>query len=226
MESAEGDYAGTTEVAGKVEDNSLGRLLALSDGVFAIAMTLLALDLRVPDLGDGVTEAALEHALAEATPSYVTFLLSFYVVAGYWTAHHRLMRSVTSTHPRLVWHTLRLLLVVAALPFPSSLLAEYASRPISLAVYGGVNAVAAGLIVWIHHDVAALGLGSPPTDLDDERRARFEQWGNLVVFLICIPSGFVFGAYGLWALALLFVSGRLPALWLLWRRSRRRGTPT
>ena len=57
MAIAEGDYTGST--GGKVEDNSLGRLLTLSDGVFAIATTLLALDLRVPELPDPATNTAL-----------------------------------------------------------------------------------------------------------------------------------------------------------------------
>jgi uncharacterized membrane protein len=56
------------------EDNSLGRLLALSAGIFAIAMILLALDLRVPDLDDP-TDAALRHALAHNSANYLSFLL-------------------------------------------------------------------------------------------------------------------------------------------------------
>jgi uncharacterized membrane protein len=224
VEIAEGD-----EPPGdKPEDNSLGRLLALSDGVFAIAMTLLALDLRVPDLGENVTEQALERALVDVLPNIVTFLVSFYVVAGYWMAHHRVMRSVTTTHPGMVWHTLRLLLVVAALPFPSSLLAEYTHLPISIAVYGATNALATALVLWLRHDVRAYGVATPSADRDEDRRYSAEQWGNLVVFLLCVPAGFVFGGRsGLWALGLLVVSGRLPQLWLLWRRRQSRsGSPT
>jgi uncharacterized membrane protein len=62
VDSAEGDET-VTAAGTAAEDNSLGRLLALSDGVFAIAMTLLALDLRVPDLGDPATDAQLRHAV-------------------------------------------------------------------------------------------------------------------------------------------------------------------
>ncbi|HEY3692918.1 MAG TPA: TMEM175 family protein [Pseudonocardiaceae bacterium] len=79
MATAEGDYTGSTR--GNVEDNSLGRLLTLSDGVFAIAMTLLAVDLRVPELPDPVTNTALLDELGRELPSILTFLLSFYVVA-------------------------------------------------------------------------------------------------------------------------------------------------
>ncbi|MDQ2727173.1 MAG: TMEM175 family protein [Actinomycetota bacterium] len=83
------------------EDNSLGRLLTLSDGVFAIAMTLLALDLKVPDLGSHVSDPQLLHALAHNTASYWSYLLTFYIIATYWGRHRRLMRSVVTTHPTL-----------------------------------------------------------------------------------------------------------------------------
>ena len=81
---AEGDEA--NEAA---SDNSLGRLLALSDGVFAIAMTLLALDLRLPDLSTDASDAQLRHALADDWRSYLAFLISFYVVANYWGVHRQ-----------------------------------------------------------------------------------------------------------------------------------------
>jgi hypothetical protein len=72
MAIAEGDYTGST--GGKVEDNSLGRLLTLSDDVFAIATTLLALDLRVPELPDPVTNTALLDELGRELPSVLTVL--------------------------------------------------------------------------------------------------------------------------------------------------------
>jgi uncharacterized membrane protein len=110
-------------VSGK--DNSLGRLLTLSDGVFAIAMTLLALDLRVPDLHDA-TNASLQHALRHQVPNYLSFLISFYVVASYWRRHRRLMRSVDSA---LIDQTVLLLLLVAAMPFPAPYSASTARKP-------------------------------------------------------------------------------------------------
>ena len=91
-------------------DNSLGRLLALSDGVFAIAMTLLALDLRLPDLGTDPSDAQLRHALGDDWHGYLAFVISFYVVANYWGVHRRAMRAVTTIDTRLISHTLPLLL--------------------------------------------------------------------------------------------------------------------
>ena len=90
----------------------------VSDGVFAIAMTLLALDLRLPDLGTDVSDAQLRHALGDDWHGYLAFVISFYVVANYWGVHRRAMRAVTTVDTRLISHTLPLLLLVAALPFP------------------------------------------------------------------------------------------------------------
>jgi hypothetical protein len=111
-------------------DNSLGRLLTLSDGIFAISMTLLALSLQVPNLGGNPSDASLRHALAANADSYWSFLLTFYVVANYWKRHRRLMRSVVTTHPALIRDTLALLLFVAAMPFPASLLRAGPQGPV------------------------------------------------------------------------------------------------
>jgi uncharacterized membrane protein len=224
VDSAEGDE--TVTAAGTVlEDNSLGRLLALSDGVFAIAMTLLALDLRVPDLGDPATDAQLRHALVLEAPSFLTFLVSFYVVASYWVFHRLLMRSVTATHPRLMVHTLPLLLLVAALPFPSSLLARYGSEPTALVVYGVVNVAASLLLLWLRHDIEAYGLSTGSADQGAWFRYGWALWGNVAVFALCIPAGYVLGGKAPFVLLLLLLSGdRSSALWLRWRRrSTRRG---
>src|SRR6201986_1256199 len=104
---AEGDEPDAT-----ASDNSLGRLLALSDGVFAIAMTLLALDLRLPELGAHASDAQLRHALTDDWRGYLAFLLSFHVVASYWSVHRRAMRRAETADPRLIGHTLSLLLLV------------------------------------------------------------------------------------------------------------------
>jgi uncharacterized membrane protein len=182
-------------------DNSLGRLLALSDGVFAIALTLLALDLHVPDLGRITSNAALQHALAQQKSNYLSFLISFYVVAAYWTRHRRLMRSVAVFDPGLVGRTLSLLLCVAALPFPAALLGQYGSEAISLVIYGTVNALAVITLLRLQYFVRDRHLRRPGLDLD--RNEVGELIGTLVVFLLCIPAGYVAPGNGAWVLLLL-----------------------
>jgi uncharacterized membrane protein len=186
------------------EDNSLGRLLALSDGVFAIAMTLLALDLRLPDLSGDPTDAALRHTLGDEVPTMLAFVLSFYVVAGYWLTHRRLMRRVTQVSRGLIWHTIWVLLLVAALPFPTAVLAEHGDLPSGLAFYGAYNVVAILALLLLRRDIRRLGM---PVDAAD----ALGLIGDLAVFALCVPAGYVLGGQGPFVLLLLVVSGRLSA---------------
>jgi uncharacterized membrane protein len=195
------------------EDNSLGRLLALSDGVFAIAMTLLALDLKPPTgLGDHVTSQQLIHALAQNTDSYWSFLLSFYVIAIYWGGHRRLMRSVVVFNPNLVRDTIFLLLIVAAMPFPTSLLGMYGGTPFALALYGAFNALATLALLLLTYDVRRADRVARTAETPADQLAVWEGWLNLVVFLLCIPAGYLFGSNGPYVLLLLVLTNRLPLL--------------
>jgi uncharacterized membrane protein len=205
---AEGD-----EPEEPASDNSLGRLLALSDGVFAIAMTLLALDLRLPDLGTDPSDARLRHALGDDWRGYLAFVISFYVVANYWGVHRRAMRAAKTIDTRSISHTLPLLLLVAALPFPASVLATHGDLPTALAFYSAFNVAANLALVRLLTDVQTRPLDAA----DIEQRERL--WANILVLLLCIPGAFVLQGDGPWLLLLLILSGRAPRI----RRARREG---
>jgi len=214
---------GASAISQKPEDNSLGRLLSLSDGVFAIAMTLLALDLTVPvlkapDHSGHVTNQQLIHALAQNTDSYWSFILSFYIIAIYWGAHRRLMRSVTVFNPNLVRDTIFLLLLVAAMPFPTSLLGRYGGTPFALALYGAISALATLALIRLTYDVRRSDPGSRQAETPADRLAWWTSWLNLGVFLLCIPAGYVLGSNGPFVLLLLVLTNRLPLLRSLARR--------
>jgi uncharacterized membrane protein len=203
---------GASAISQKPEDNSLGRLLALSDGVFAIAMTLLALDLKVPSLNGHVTSQELIHALAKQADSYWTFILSFYIIAIYWGAHRRLMRSVTVFTPNLVRDTVFLLLIVAAMPFPTSVLAQYGSTPFALALYGAVNALARLALIALTLDVRRSDPASRKAETPADDLAWWTGWLNLGVYLLCIPAGYVLGSNGPFVFLLLILTNQLPLL--------------
>jgi uncharacterized membrane protein len=192
-------------------DNSIGRLLALSDGVFAIAMTLLVLDLRLPDLGADPSDVQLRHAIGDDWRRYLAFVISFYVVANYWGVHRRAMRAVTTIDSRLISHTFPLLLLVAALPFPASVLATYGDLPTGLAFYCAFNVVANLALIRVLTDVQVRLRDAA----EIEQRERV--WANILVLLVCIPGAFVLQSNGPWLLLLLIVSGRVPRI----RRARR-----
>lgn len=209
------------EKAASEADNSLGRLLTLSDGIFAIAMTLLALDLKVPDLTGHVTDAALRHALSSNSDAYWSFLLTFFVIATYWRRHRVLMRSVVKSHPALIRDTLFLLALVAVMPFPASLLGRYGGESISLALYGAVNALANASLILIAFDVRRLGLSERATSASNDFAHRWTTWFNLAVFLLCIPASIAFGKSGLFTLVLLATPELVVRM--RWLARRRRG---
>jgi uncharacterized membrane protein len=98
--------------------NDSGRVEAFSDGVFAIAITLLVLDLPVPASG------SLMGALAEEWPSFVAYLAAFLTIAGIWVHHHTVFGRVARVEPVIVLYDLLLLLGVSLLPWPAALISE------------------------------------------------------------------------------------------------------
>jgi uncharacterized membrane protein len=115
-----------------------GRVEAFSDGVMAIAITLLVLDLKVPG---PVEDGHLLEALLERWPTYVAYLAAFLTIGIIWLNHRTLVDRIARFDARLHWLNLMLLLGVAILPFPTSLVAEYLQRggedaKIATALYG------------------------------------------------------------------------------------------
>src|SRR2546425_12148997 len=116
------------------------RLEAFSDGVFAVAITLLALDLTVAGpAGPG----SLTDQLHEKWPAFLAYLLSFFMIGIIWVNHHVLVRSITAVDRMLLFLNLALLLFVVLIPFATSTVADYLSTNtwdarVAMAVYGGV----------------------------------------------------------------------------------------
>ncbi len=108
------------------------RLEAFSDGVYAIVITLLILDIRIPE----VDPALLGTALVSLLPQLFTYILSFFVVGLYWYAHHQVSAQIKQINNGFILLNLIWLLFVSVLPFPTSLLGRYPLQPIPLAIYG------------------------------------------------------------------------------------------
>src|SRR5262245_54029584 len=126
-----------------------GRVLTLSDGVFAIIITLLVLEIHVPDLAQG---QSLVDAGREIRPSFVAFLISFVVVAIAWAGHRDLFALIRRTDRGIVWLNVLYLLPLSILPFGAAMLATYEGDPIALRLYGlvVVATVVTRLAVWVY----------------------------------------------------------------------------
>ena len=122
------------------EEKETGRIEAFSDGVFAIAITLLVLELKVPHLEDGGANGSLTRALLRQWPSYVALVTSFFTILVMWANHHRMFNAVRKVNARFLYSNGLLLLLVTVVPFPTAVLAEYFEKPgarVAAAVYGG-----------------------------------------------------------------------------------------
>jgi len=123
------------------------RLEAFSDGVFAIVITLLVLDIR-PDLPGGTGWAMFVHA----GPKILIYALSFILVGLYWVSHHNMLHFVEHTDRLFLWLNLLLLLVVAFIPYPAALLSSTHADTGSLCIYVATLSLAnlLGAAVWFH----------------------------------------------------------------------------
>ena len=114
--------------AAETIEKTTGRLEAFSDGVFAIAITLLVLELKVPHLASGAVEPTaqtLASSLITQWPSYFSFVTSFLTILIMWMHHHNLFQMVRRTDASLLFANGLLLLMISAVPFPTAVLAEY-----------------------------------------------------------------------------------------------------
>jgi len=158
------------------------RLLAFSDGVMAVIITILVLEFKVP------TGAQLSD-LQPLVPSVLVYLLSFRQIATYWANHHHLLKLAHRANGRLIWANLNLLFVISFIPFTTTWLGEHYNQPWPVALYGLV-ALMAG-IAYNFLQRAVLVEYSPEVI----RRTRFSRDVkgklSLLAYAIAVPSAFL-----------------------------------
>jgi uncharacterized membrane protein len=187
------------------------RIEAFSDGVFAIAITLLVLELKVPHLGEETSGSALLHALLKQWPSYIGFLLSFLTILIMWINHHGLFNLVRKSDARFMFANGFLLLMVTATPFPTALMAEYLRTPaanIACAIYSGFYVVIslAYNVLW-YAATHGKHLLAPEVSEEQIARTRHSYQFGFAAYLIATLGSLINGYLGL---------GICAALWLYW----------
>lgn len=158
------------------------RLQFFSDAVFAIAMTLLVLDIRLPD----VERDQVGSALNDLRPEFFAYALSFVVIAVSWIGHHRWYQIIDRVDSVLIKLNLALLFVIAFLPFPTSVLSEYGSTAPAAILYAAtVGALGViELVTWIY--TCRKGLLSVPIDRGAYRYGILSAAVNPLVFGLSI----------------------------------------
>jgi uncharacterized membrane protein len=119
----------------------LGRIEAFSDGVFAIIVTLLVLEIKVPALRDASSVQELSGHLREFLPRFFGWMISFIIVCKFWLNHHHLFRQARHANYALVWMNAIFLMFQAFVPFPTALMGEYPANPLAVSLFGVVMAL-------------------------------------------------------------------------------------
>ena len=190
--------ASTTQVFKKVSKNEqfddevgLERLVFFSDAVFAIAITLLALEIHLPVEAAGLSNLQLTHSLLEIWPRYLSFIISFLVIGNFWIAHHRRFRFVNRYDTRLLLLNLLMLMCIAFIPFPTSILSENSNRTatifyaLSIAVTGLISA---GLWWYVSRENRLI---EKNIDAKTARRHLLSILTIPVVFLLSIAVAYI-----------------------------------
>src|SRR5262245_52489057 len=128
----------------------LGRIEAFSDGVFAIIVTLLVLELKVPALKDHHSVSELAHALVEIAPKFLSWLISFIIVCKFWLNHHHVLGLARHANYALVWMNSIFLMCQSFIPFPTALMGEYAANPLAVSIFGCVFAINTIVFIVLH----------------------------------------------------------------------------
>jgi uncharacterized membrane protein len=167
----------------------LERLAFFSDAVFAIAITLLVIEIRLPELEN---EAGLGKALLALFPKYIAFLVSFFVIGRFWIGHHNAFSHMKTCDNRLVLRNLFFLMTIAFMPFPTALISQYGGNSLAFSVYTGWLTFSGLLYHWLF----AHGLRSPALRLehDDpiEREALVHSsWAPVIIGALAFFAGMV-----------------------------------
>jgi TMEM175 potassium channel family protein len=167
------------------------RVLAFSDALFAIAMTLLVVGIAVPT---GAADSDSVHDLADAlndlTPNFVSFFISFAVIGRYWAAHHHFCSLLARIDNGLIGINLLYLAFVAFLPFPTALMGENFENPLSVAIYAVIVAFVSGLEVVLFRQAHRHGLLRKSMPEDVFRWGVLQSTLPVVFFLLSVPVAF------------------------------------
>lgn len=125
----------------------LERIIFFSDAVFAIAITLLIIDIRIP-FRNGYTDGQLLHAIGEKWPELFGFAISFFIIASFWIHHHKMFGYVLRFDSKLMWLNLFFLFFIVLLPFSTSVFGLYGNLLTATSLYT-LNILLAGIMIFL-----------------------------------------------------------------------------
>ncbi|MCA9859599.1 MAG: DUF1211 domain-containing protein [Thermomicrobiales bacterium] len=196
-ESLPPDGSEITGEEGKERAGELDRLISLSDGVFAFAMTLLVVTVEVPQMSDEAARTRLHHDIVDLWPQVLSYIVGFLVIAFLWASHRRNFARIQDFDARLVRLNIALLLLVAFLPFPTGTLGEYGNLAFPVILYAVILAMISVLfIVMIDHMDRNRHLMTRGGRNYDFARAKTRHLVTCGILLLSIPISLMFPGFG------------------------------
>lgn len=183
------------------EQAKLERLTFFSDAVFAIAMTLLVIEVRLPEV-HGASDQRLVQALIGLLPNYVGFVISFLVIGRFWTGHHRLMAMIDAADPALVRANLLLLMAIAFMPFPTAVLSDYSLTRVAIGFYTAYLMIVGLTNIWVIRRALRHLSRDDQAAVEDARQLRRSMWSPLIIAAVGFAAGMALPAAGLLAMVL------------------------
>jgi uncharacterized membrane protein len=188
----------------------LERLIFFSDAVFAIAITLLVLNIKLPGNltpPNTITSDQLLQAVVDQTGNILGYAIGFLVLGVYWIVHHHAFQYIKRYDGRLLWINIIFLMFVAFLPFPTSLLGQYGNLPFAVCFYAASVAIAGlmSTLIWLYATYQ-YRLVDPALDPQVIRYNTIRGLVSVAVFLASIPVAlFIDASYGEFLWLLLFL---------------------
>jgi uncharacterized membrane protein len=173
------------------DDVEFSRTLAFTDGLFAIAATLLVIDLTVPVLHADHSVHELASRLNDENEKFISFFISFAVIGRYWLAHHAFFSQLARMDRPLIALNLLYLAFIAFLPFPTALLGAYFSNPLSIVIYAVNVAIVSGMEVVLFSRAQNHGLLEKKLPRDVYRFGALMSLSPVLFFALSIPVAFV-----------------------------------
>lgn len=150
------------------------RLEAFSDGMFAIILTILVLELHVPELENG-SLSVFSEALKTIAPKFLAFLFSFFILAIFWVNHHHIVHQIVKVDSKLLWLNNALLFSASLFPFLTAFIGDYPDNPFVVALYP-INMALSSVILGAFWKYAFVDTDLAPNNLTmEQKRKRINQ---------------------------------------------------
>ena len=190
------------------------RVETLTDGIFAVAMTLLVLNINVPEISShstSIIETELAKRLFDLWPKVLSYGISFVILAIYWSAHRRQFHYVKHTDGVLIWTNIMFLMAISLLPFSTSLIGQYREQQLSIFVYGG-NSIIIAFLLYIQWMYVTNHYRLVDKNLDPyiKKMLPTRLLFGILIYLIAIGVSFLYIHLSIFLFTLMVIPGFFP----------------